>query len=178
MFDRDEHELNRLEEKLRSGRPEPRPEFLANLASRIEAPRPAPRRVTGFRLGFAVAFAVLFLVAGAALGAFGYAGSSARDAVEHSTGVISDIVKRNPEPRRQPTLSAATSAAGVAGAASAFRGWAPSISTKSGHHQYKVFVVVCVRVHSRQVTIVIPRFLIPLIQPWIVNFGPCSSGAP
>jgi hypothetical protein len=66
----------------------------------------------------------------------------------------------------------------VAGAASAFRGSAPSINTKSGHHQYKRFVVVCVRVFSSQVTIVVPHFLVPLIQPWIVNFGPCSSGPP
>jgi hypothetical protein len=179
MFDRDEHELKRLEEELRSGRPEPRAEFLADLVSRIETPAPTRRRITGFRLGFAVAFAALFLVAGAALGAFGYAGSSARDAVKQTAGVVSDVVKPGGGRRSTPQPSQAELAdlpAGAAGAGTAFAGSGPSISTKSGHDQYKKFVIVCLRVHHKQVTIPIPRILIPFFEPWIVNFGPCGNG--
>jgi hypothetical protein len=175
MLDRDEHELKRLEDELRTGRPQPRPEFLDDLVTRLEQPVPAPSQSTRFRLGLAVAFATGLLVAGAALGAFGYAGSAARDAIEQSVDVVSDIVKPSGKREREVTVSAGSG--GLATASVAFGGTTPSISTKSAHHQYPVIGVYCVRVHDdKVVTIVIPNVLYPLVQPWIVSVGPCVKG--
>jgi hypothetical protein len=184
MLNDDERELSRLEAELRSRRPEPRAEFLADLVSRVERQSAPARRAPRFRFGLAVAFAVVFVVAGAAFGALGYTTTAVRDTVARIGGIAEGVVKPSAESREgtkqsqktggQPAraLGAGSAGAGVL-AASDF-----SISTKSGHHQYPRFVVVCIQLKNKQLTIVIPRFLVPLFQHWIVNLGPCSPSKP
>jgi len=68
-----------LEDRLRSERPAPRPEFLRAVASRIEARR--PRISLGLRLAFASALTLTMLVAVASVGGVSYAASGAKKAV-------------------------------------------------------------------------------------------------
>jgi hypothetical protein len=69
-----------LEAELRSGRAEPRPEFLLALGDRVRGDA-RPARSTGLRLAFAGALTAVMLVALASVGGIGYAATAARHAV-------------------------------------------------------------------------------------------------
>jgi hypothetical protein len=200
----DDHDLRNLEDELRRNRPEPRPELLSELVSRVEADAPAePARTRRsrprLRLGFAVAFASLFVVAFSAMGALGYAGSSTKNAVNGTVGAVKSIVKSDRGSstsssggKQQKSEGGASKAAAVSAisagtgisrsqAATAFlRGNGASFGgpgSLPSHFQYPRFVVVCVDFGLRRpFTIVLPRFLVPLFQPFIVHFGPCTAG--
>ena len=189
----DRHDdLHSLEERLRRDKPEPRPGFLTEMAARLAAPparaeRSERRRL---RLGLAFGFATLFAAAFAAMGAFGYAGSAARNALEGTFGSVEKVVKADqqsgrssssprsqtaPEPVPSEEAVDRRSAAAASGGL-AFSSRASSQGTKASLFQYPRFVVVCVQFGPfKPFTIVIPRFLVPFFEPFIVNFGPCES---
>lgn len=76
-----------LEDRLRSERPAPRPEFLRAVANRVEARR--PRTSLGLRLAFASALTLTMLVAVASVGGVSYAASSAKKAAISVGDVLS-----------------------------------------------------------------------------------------
>jgi hypothetical protein len=197
----DRHDdLHSLEERLRLDRPEPRPAFLAEMAARLtEAGERAPRRSKPrLRFGLAVGFAALFAVAFAAMGALGYAGSAARSAFDGTVGNAQKVVKadlraggvdRDAATRAAPESASGAAAAqpvaralvgGAKGAAAvrpqALASGFTSPGAEASLFQYPRFVVACVQIgRFGPFTIVIPRFLVPLFQPFIVNFGPCGA---
>jgi hypothetical protein len=172
-------DLYRIEDELRRHRPEPRPEFLRQTSERLTAPasRAGRREGSRLRLGLALGFAAVFATAFAAVGALGYAETSARDAVSGTVGVVADVVRteKTAKPadvrRRGPAVgSGVQSRTGVA-AAERFQ----SPGATASLFQYPRFVVVCIGFGPKQFTIVIPRFLVPFFEPFIVNFGPCGT---
>jgi hypothetical protein len=171
-----------IEDELRRNRPEPRAELVAELSDRVAAPtRPIGRKEGGrLRLGLALGLLVVFGSAFAAIGAFGYAGTSARNAVEGTVGVVADVVRKEksaPTARTQQSSRRVTAPAGssprLSGGVAASERFRPPGTTAS-LFQYPHFVVVCVSFGRKEFSIVIPQFLVPLFQPFIVNFGPCA----
>jgi hypothetical protein len=149
-------DLHRIEDELRRSRPEPRPEFLEQTSEPLSAParRAGRREGSRLRLGLALGFAAVFATAFAAVGALGYAETSARDAVSGTVGVVADVVRT--EKKAKPTAVTRQKPA-------------------AGGVQSRSVVVVCLSFGRKQFTAVIPRFLVPFFEPFIVNFGPCGS---
>jgi hypothetical protein len=144
-------------------------------------------------LGLAVGFAALFAAAFAAMGALGYAGSAARSAFDGTVGNVEKVVRVDRKQNRvdrdaattpsKPTPSAAAGTAGEAGPKAGGQSGGQTVSPRfsspgaeASLFQYPRFVVVCVRFgHVGPFTIVLPRFLVPFFEPFIVNFGPCEG---
>ena len=80
-----------LEDRLRAERPEPRPEFLRAVASRVDARR--PRTSLRLRVAFASALTLTMLVAVASVGGVSYAASGAQKAVQSVSHVLSSASK-------------------------------------------------------------------------------------
>ncbi len=80
-----------LEDRLRAERPEPRPEFLRAVASRVDARR--PRTSLRLRVAFASALTLAMLIAVASVGGVSYAASGAQKAVQSVSHVLSSASK-------------------------------------------------------------------------------------
>ena len=76
-----------LERELRAQRPEPRPEFLNGLETRIHGSRHR-RPARGLRLGLAAGLSAVMLVALAAFGGLGYAATGVSQAVSAAVHVV------------------------------------------------------------------------------------------
>ena len=75
-----------VEDELRRNKPEPRSEFVANLAEHVRSDRRQVR--AGVRVAFAGALTVALLAALAPVGALGSAGSAAKGIVSAATRVV------------------------------------------------------------------------------------------
>jgi hypothetical protein len=75
-----------LEEELRRNKPEPRRDFVVNLAERVRTNRRTAR--AGVRVGLAGALTIALLAALAPVGALGNAGSAAKGIVNAATRVV------------------------------------------------------------------------------------------
>lgn len=82
-----------LEKELRAARPEPRPEFLAALATRV-AGEARPRRTSVYRVAFAGGLTVVMLIALAAVGGVSYAASGVVSAARTLEGVFAPESER------------------------------------------------------------------------------------
>jgi hypothetical protein len=80
-----------VEDELRRNKPEPRSDFVANLAAHVRADRRTTR--TGVRVAIAGALTVGLLAALAPVGALGSAGSAAKGIVSASTRVVATQVR-------------------------------------------------------------------------------------
>lgn len=197
---------NRLRGERPEPRPEFLERMTARLeqGSRPERRR-SPRLRLGLAFAFASTFLLAFSLAGglgyaknatysafkSTAGAFGVEGakserSSSRGAAAAGTAAKGSEHSRSDE---QPgtggngssgkgddgsEVGEGTAAAGAASLGSWGQFDRPSATPS--HFQYPRFVVVCLQFGHRQFTAVVPRFLIPLIRPFIVNFGPCHNG--
>jgi hypothetical protein len=185
-MERFDDDLHGIEDELRRHRPEPRPEFLAQLANRASAATKRRREKhdgSRLRLGLALGFAALFATAFAAVGALGYAETSATDAVKGTVSAVTEVVKPGMKTERPAAnrpasdgrrfVPAETARSSTGRVATLRRGSSPGAT--AALFQYPRFVVVCVSFGRTSFTIVLPRFLIPFFQPFIVNLGPCAS---
>ena len=156
-------EVRELESELRSGRPEPRLEFLHDLALRVEG---APTRMPlGWpRIGAALAFSVVVLAGAAAFGGVGYAKSSIVSAVKSSKQVVSAVVT-NTGGRSDPSPSSPENDRGV-------RRDPPSV------YQFSHFVLVChgsTGSRRQHHTVVVPQALVSQFVPALATLGPCDD---
>jgi hypothetical protein len=84
---RNRSKTSELEARLRDERPEPRPEFLHAVASRVDAGR--ERTSLKLRVVFAAVLSLVLLFAVASVGGVGYAASGAQRAAQSVTNVFS-----------------------------------------------------------------------------------------
>jgi hypothetical protein len=84
---RNRSKASELEARLRHERPEPRPEFLQAVASRVDASR--ERTSLKLRVAFAAVLSLVLLVAVASVGGVGYAASGAQRAAQSVGNVFS-----------------------------------------------------------------------------------------
>jgi hypothetical protein len=164
--------------------------------------RTRPRFRLGFAVAFASLFAVAFTAmgalgyagsstAGAVKGTFGavksVVGTDREPAAKPAAKVDRDAARQDTAQAAAGTgaiakkLTAAgadpkAAAAGAAFASGALGSSASSPGALSSRFQYPRFVVICVDFGlKRPFTIVIPRFLLPIFQPFILHLGPCTA---
>lgn len=166
-----------LESELRSGRPEPRPEFLRDLVLRVEG---VPTRLAlgGPRLGAALVFGIVVLVGLAAFGGVGYARSSIASAVKSSKHAVSAVVTNTGGRGGEDSGAgqSSTTRRSDENDDGAVHRDPPSV------HQFSHFVLICYqstqfwsqRSHRVHHTVVVPQALVSHFVPAIATLGPCG----